>query len=419
MALRKLMQVRIMSTIEAVKKPLRGEENVRLFTANDNSQLLDSLLQVGINMPTMPNWRSALDMILREARKLVSAEAGSLYLLDGDKHLSFLAVQNDRLGTSEVSRVLLDQRLGHNSVAGFAAQTGLVLNIPNTYKLPKGAPYRVNREFDVRTGYHVESILAVPIQVGGSPAGQCVGVIELFNRIDDNGMVTSFPDSGSTGLQAMAAMAGMTIVNIRLQEELSQAQLETIICLSSAAEHRDDDTAEHVRRVSNTSGLLARLAGLDDESVDLLQMAAPLHDIGKIGIPDSILRKPGPLTPEERSEMETHTRIGQHILSKSDSKLIQLAREIAMTHHERWDGLGYPNKLAGEDIPISGRIVCIADVFDALLSKRCYKPAYSIDETVDVVRGACGKHFDPTLSQMLLDNLDQVLKPYGLGTNGL
>ncbi len=365
-------------------------------------------------MPSMPNWRATLDMILREARKLVSAEAGSLYLIDPEGHLSFVAVQNDKLGTNEVRRVLMDKQLGPNSVAAFAAETGLVLNIPNSHQLPPGAPYRVNRDFEARTGYRVQSILAVPIQVAGPQRrGLCVGVLELFNCLD-GGQIVSFPDCDSSGLKALASMAGMTIANIRLQEEVSQAQMDAIVCLSAAAEHRDDDTAEHVRRVSHTSGMLARLAGLEDGQVELIQMASPLHDVGKIGIADSILRKPGPLTPDERKVMETHTHIGARILASSDSRLMRLARQIALTHHERWDGLGYPEKLVGADIPIAGRIVCIADVFDALLSKRCYKPAYSVDETLDVVRGACGKHFDPALGQMLLENLDQILQPYGL-----
>ena len=391
-------------------------ERVRILSLNSESQLLDSLLQVGVSLPTMPNWRSTLDMILREARKLAKAEAGSLYLLDTDGRLSFVAAQNDRLGTSEVSRVLLDKELSGDSVAAFCARTGLVLNIADAGRL-EGAPYRVNRDFDARTGYRVRSILAVPIRAPGSRPNQPLGVLELFNCLNDEGDVISFPDSDSSGLQALAAMAGMTISNVRLQEELRKAQMETIVCLSSAAEHRDDDTGEHVRRVSRTSGLLARLAGLSDEKVELIQLASPLHDIGKIGIPDSILRKPGALTPHERRIMETHTGIGHKILSQSDSKLMRLAREIAMSHHERWDGLGYPNRLTGEAIPLTGRIVCLADVFDALLSKRCYKPAYSVAEATDVVRGSAGKQFDPALAEMLLENLAAVLEPYGLAAD--
>jgi len=390
---------------------------VRILSLENTAetQILESLLQVGVSLPSMPNWRATLDMILRESRKLARAQAGTFYLLDKDQ-LSFVAVQNDQLGTSEVRRILLNRELEGDSVAAFAAQTGLVLNIPDTYQLPDGAPYRINRSFEARTGYKARSILALPIRGSGTGQSQTLGVLELLNHLDQQGQVTSFPDADTSGLQALASMAGMILQQVRLQQELKQSQLETIIVLSAAAEHRDDDAAEHLRRVSHTAGLLARQVGMDEQQAELLQLAAPLHDVGKIGIPDAILRKPGALTPEERKTMETHTVIGGDILVKAKGDLLNLAREIALSHHERWDGLGYPNHLEGANTPLSGRIVCLADVFDALLSKRCYKPAYSIEETLEVVQGSSGKQFDPNLVQVLLDYLPAVLEPYELSS---
>jgi HD-GYP domain-containing protein (c-di-GMP phosphodiesterase class II) len=361
----------------------------------------------------MPNWRATLDMILREARKLASAEAGTFYLFE-ERQLSFVAVQNDRLGTSEVSRILLDRELSGDSLAAFVAQTGLVLNIPDTFHLPEGAPYRINRSFDAKTGYRARSILALPIKTMAGGQRETLGVLELINALDQDGQVVSFPDSDTSGLQALASMAGMILQQVRLQQQLKRTQLETIIVLSAAAEHRDDDAADHLRRVSHTASLLARQAGMSDQEAELLHLAAPLHDVGKIGIPDAILRKPGALSPEERKTMETHTVMGGDILGQAQGDLLCLAREVAMSHHERWDGLGYPNRLAGVDIPLSGRIVCLADVFDALLSKRCYKPAYSVEETLEVIRGSSGKQFDPELVEILLDYLPAILEPYEL-----
>jgi HD-GYP domain-containing protein (c-di-GMP phosphodiesterase class II) len=375
--------------------------------------ILQSLLQVGISLPAMPNWRATLDMILREARKLAKAEAGTFYLFE-EEQLSFVAVQNDKLGTSEVRRILLDRNLAGDSLASFVAKTGLVLNIPDSFHLPAGAPYRINRSFDAKTGYRARSLLALPITAMNGGTRETLGVLELINALDEKGQVVSFPDSDTAGLQALASMAGMTLQQVRLQQELKRTQLETIIVLSAAAEHRDDDAADHLRRVSHTASLLARQMGMSDQEAELLHLAAPLHDVGKIGIPDSILRKPGALTPEERKSMETHTLIGGNILAQANGDLLCLAREVAMCHHERWDGLGYPNHLAGEDIPLSGRIVCLADVFDALLSKRCYKPAYSVEETLEVIRGSSGKQFDPELVQILLDCLAAILEPYEL-----
>ena len=140
----------------------------------------------------------------------------------------------------------------------------------------------------------------------------------------------------------------------------------------------DAETGRHVSRMASTAAYLADQLGMDDEQVTLLRAAAPMHDVGKVATPDEILRKPGPLTPQEREEMQRHTTVGYEILSGSDSELLQMAASIALTHHERWDGSGYPNGLKGEEIPVEGRIVAVADVFDAMLSDRCYRPALPV-----------------------------------------
>jgi putative two-component system response regulator len=179
--------------------------------------------------------------------------------------------------------------------------------------------------------------------------------------------------------------------------ELEQARLEVLARLALAAEYRDDATQEHAWRIGRTCGLLARLIGLDDRQVELIERAAPLHDIGKIGIPDAILLKPGGLTEEEFAEMKRHTTIGTEILSGSSSALLGLAEQIALTHHERWDGNGYPAGLRGEEIPLPGRIAAIADAFDALTHKRPYKLAWPVDQAVREVLAQRGRQFDPHL----------------------
>jgi response regulator RpfG family c-di-GMP phosphodiesterase len=177
--------------------------------------------------------------------------------------------------------------------------------------------------------------------------------------------------------------------------ELEQARLEVLARLALAAEYRDDATQEHAWRIGRTCGLLAGAVGLDGGQAELIERAAPLHDIGKIGIPDAILLKPGGLTPSEYAEMQAHTTIGTEILSGSGSALLELAQQIALTHHERWDGSGYPTGLRGEEIPIAGRIAAIADVFDALTHERPYKPAWSVDRAVGEVLAGQGRQFDP------------------------
>jgi putative two-component system response regulator len=205
-----------------------------------------------------------------------------------------------------------------------------------------------------------------------------------------------------------------------LREELAEAQQqaienlrasrqETVERLTRAIEMHDAETGRHVGRMASIAAFLAGEVGFDREKVMLLRTAAPMHDVGKVATPDEILRKPGPLTPEEREEMQRHTVVGHEILAGSDSELLQMAASIALTHHERWDGSGYPLGLKGEEIPLEGRIVAVADVFDALLSDRCYRPAMSAAEAVETLAAERGTHFDPEIVDILLEHSDEAL----------
>jgi putative two-component system response regulator len=187
--------------------------------------------------------------------------------------------------------------------------------------------------------------------------------------------------------------------------ELEEARWETLRCLALAAEYRDDETSEHTQRVGRTATMLAERLGLEADWCELLRHAAPLHDIGKLGVPDAILLKPGKLTLEELEIVRGHPRAGARLLSGSSSALLQLAEEIAATHHEWWDGTGYPDRLAGDTIPISGRIVAVADVFDALTHGRPYKAAWTIPDAVAEVRRLSGLQFDPAIIAAF-DDLD-------------
>ncbi len=193
--------------------------------------------------------------------------------------------------------------------------------------------------------------------------------------------------------------------------QLEQAQLEMIERLSIAAEYRDDVTGNHAERVGEYSALIAQKLGLDHENVELLRQAARLHDIGKIGIPDSILLKPNVFTPEERHFMQTHTLIGQRILSGGTSKILQAAEQIAVTHHERWNGTGYPKDLAHENIPLFGRIVAVADVFDALMQTRPYKTAWSKEQSLEEIKRQSGLQFDPSVVEAALHIFENLKHP--------
>lgn len=192
-------------------------------------------------------------------------------------------------------------------------------------------------------------------------------------------------------------------------KELNDTRLEVIRRLGRAAEYRDDMTGFHIVRMSRYSQLLGRAAGMSEIDADMLLNASPMHDIGKIGIPDRVLMKPGKLDADEWTIMQTHVDIGVEILSGSSSELMNMAAEVAQNHHEKWDGSGYPRAIAGEEIPLTGRVVAIADVFDALTTERPYKKAWSIDESIEFLKEQKGKHFEPRLVDLFIEILPDIL----------
>jgi putative two-component system response regulator len=217
-------------------------------------------------------------------------------------------------------------------------------------------------------------------------------------------------------LQALADSTAVAMENVRAYQELEEARLETLQRLALAAEYRDDATYEHTKRVARTVALLAERLGQSPEQVSIIRQAAALHDIGKVAVPDAVLLKPGKLTDEEFDLMRKHAAAGADILAGSNSDVLRCAREIALTHHEWWDGGGYPAGIAGEAIPLSGRIAALADVFDALTHARPYKEAWPIADAVAEVRSLAGRQFDPAVVSAF-DELDpsRLVRPVATG----
>ncbi len=210
-------------------------------------------------------------------------------------------------------------------------------------------------------------------------------------------------------IRAVAGQLRQALALKRTVEALGRSQQRTIERLALAAEFRDSDTANHTERVSRYCALLGRLAGLDERRCELLRLGSMLHDIGKLGVPDTILLKPGPLTAPERIEMQRHTEYGYHILAAGDDELLDIAAVVALTHHERWDGAGYPRGISGTDIPLEGRIAAVADVFDAVTSDRVYRPAMALEPAITLLRDGRGHHFDPSLLDVFLEALPEIL----------
>lgn len=380
----------------------------------DVESLLVRLTKIGIALTSEQDVKSLLDRIVLEARRFTNSEAGSLYLRE-EGGLRFLVVQNDvidgraRFTTQRVFQSRLIP-LSKESLAGYVGVTGEVLNIADAYEIPAEQPYAFDPTFDQSNDYRTRSMLLVPML---TPQHDVIGVLQLINARGTTGerdeRIVPFDPRFEDLVSSMASQAAVAVRNAQLTEELKNAYRDTVIALSVAAEFRDRDTAAHIQRMSHYCKVIAEQLGLPRGDVEMILFASPMHDVGKLGVPDSILQKPGKLTSEEYSEMQKHTLYGERILSISDAEILRVSREIAATHHEKWDGTGYPHKLAGEDIPLFGRIAALADVFDALSSRRCYKDPMPLDKSLDIVKKDSGTHFDPQVVDAFLRGIDDIL----------
>ncbi|MCE1247958.1 MAG: two-component system response regulator [Firmicutes bacterium] len=235
--------------------------------------------------------------------------------------------------------------------------------------------------------------------------------VELKARITSLLKVKAYNDYMKDYQRILEEEVGRKTLELRrAMDGLKNASLETILRLARASEYRDDDTGDHIKRVSYCSEVIARNMGMSQSFVDAIRYASPMHDVGKIGIPDNILLKPGKLDPEEWEIMKTHTTIGKEILSNSEFEFVKLAEEIAYTHHEKWNGSGYPRGLKGSEIPLSGCITAIIDVFDALLSERPYKKPFPLEKALSIIEEGNGSHFDPDVVSAFMTSLDEIMK---------
>ncbi len=239
-------------------------------------------------------------------------------------------------------------------------------------------------------------------------------VFYFHNNLDGHGIIyldapSLSNDSHRQLIELFCSNIAVAYENVSLNQEIEDTQNEIIYTLGTIAEFRSKETSDHVRRVAEYAELIATKLGLPEKEIELLKLATPLHDIGKLAIPDSILHKPGKLTDGEFDVMKQHTTHGYEMLRHSKRDLLKYAAVIALSHQEKWDGTGYPNGEAGDDIHLYGRIVAVADVFDALGSKRCYKDGWELGEIVEYMQLQRGQHFDPSLIDILADNLDEFI----------
>jgi HD-GYP domain-containing protein (c-di-GMP phosphodiesterase class II) len=384
---------------------------------------LNTILQKLEKLHHIRDLSTLLDSILSETRGLAQADAGSIFLVEGGK-LKFSYVQNDTLFRNDFlankyiysnSEVAIDQ----SSLAGYVAATGESLLIADAYKLPTDVPYSFNPYFDEISAYRTKSMLIVPLTTSKNAL---VGVLELINRLGDDGTPQAFTKRQRSIVTQFAFYAGVAIERALLLRDVVYKMV------MMAAMRDPEETQPHVNRVGCYAvEIYKRWADSHDVPKaevdafqDILKMSAMLHDIGKVGIPDAILQKKGPLNEEERERMKMHVLLGACYFENPQSEWDTLAREIALNHHEHWDGTGYPGAISdaklermppsqgkkGPEIPLSARIVAVADVYDALSSKRAYKDAWEEARVLHHMREESGKQFDPEIVDIFFEIYD-------------
>ncbi|GAB1476409.1 HD domain-containing protein [Bacillota bacterium] len=328
-------------------------------------------------------------------RELVAADRCTIWLYDKAKDQLWTKVAH---GIEEI-RIPAD-----TGIVGrvFKSETEYFTN--NAYDDPS-----FNKEVDKKTGYRTKALLALPLY---DNEGKVFGAFQSVNKMTAS---EEFSKNDIDTLRMVASYSEKALSNAMLNEEIERTQKEIIFLMAEIGESRSKETGNHVKRVAEISCLLAKLYGMDDEEAELIRVASPMHDIGKVAIPDSILKKPGKLTDEEFEEMKSHTGIGYNLLENSERTIIKSSAIIAGQHHEKWNGKGYPKGLKGEEIHPYGRISAIADVFDALACERVYKPAWDHERIRNLFIEEKGNHFDPVMAQILLDNFDDfvaIIEPF-------
>ena len=356
-------------------------------------QRLTLTLQLAKSISAQTTIDSLLNHLVDATQQLIKADRATVFLVDEERGELWSRVAS---GTKTI-RIPIGA-----GIAGHVATSGEVVSIPEAYQDP-----RFNQAVDKQTGYRTHSILAAPMR---ESQGKVLGVFQALNRLEEDGSVrmSGFDSLDAELMQLLAGQASVAVENAFLYDKLRAANEDTIYRLAAAAEFKDKDTSEHLHRMSRYSEILARKLGMDEAWVEMLRLAAPMHDIGKIGVPDAVLNKPGKLDAEEWEEMKKHPIYGGEILKNPSADALILSETIALYHHEWWNGKGYPHGLAGEAIPLEARIVSVADAFDALTSKRVYKPPFTLEKALSILEEEKGTHFDPRIVEAFGEILPQI-----------
>lgn len=350
-------------------------------------QVLDLLFSYTPRIAAEKRLDNLLILMADLGRTLVMADRCSLWLLDEANNQMWTKVAH---GVDELRMPLGVGFVGHS------ARSGEPLLVDDAYNDP-----RFNPAVDRQTAYRTRSVLTIPVK---DNEGKVMGVFQAVNKRTVSGV---FSLNDLERLSLTATYSGKSLESAMLYQEIENTQREILFIMGEVGESRSKETGNHVKRVAEYCYLMARFLGLSDDECELVKLASPMHDIGKIAIPDSILKKPGKLDESEYEIMKTHAPLGYEMLGNSRRRIISASAEIAHCHHEKWNGKGYPRGLAGNDIPLFGRICAVADVYDALANDRCYKKAWPRERIIALFQEERGEHFDPRMADILLNHYDE------------
>ena len=320
---------------------------------------------------------------------LTSADRCSIWLVSDDQKTIWTKVSHGM----DAVEIPID-----SGIVGSSVRSGEKIILDNVYK-----DRRFNQDIDSQTGYLTNSMMVIPMF---NKSNEIIGALQVINKKSKEG---TFDKRDLERLSLASIYAAETLISAKLSQDIQETEKEVILTMGSIGESRSQETGNHVKRVAEYSKVLALSAGLSEEDAELLKQASPMHDIGKVAIPDAILNKPDVFTAYEREIMDTHAELGYEMTKNSDKPLFKAASVVALEHHEKWDGSGYPRGLKGEEIHIYGRITAVADVFDALGSDRVYKTAWSDGKIFNFFNEQKAKHFDPTLIDLFFENLEDIL----------
>jgi len=406
-------------------------QKTRGYAMLSEKEKLDKLTYLGIELNQVRDLDILMERVLEYARSFVNADAGSIYIKDRDEDtLQFTYTQNDTLqerlpNGEKLIYSTFTLPINQESISGYVATTGQLLNIPDVYRIEAAAPYHFGKQFDEESSYKTQSMITVPLE---TRRGDILGILQIINAQDEDRRIIPFTENDEKLMLHFASTAAVAL-------ERAQMTRSILLRMIRMSEMRDPkETGAHVNRVGGYSIEIyeqwAQRHNLPkeefDRNRDSLRMAAMLHDVGKIAISDIILKKPSRFNEDEFEIMKQHTYLGARLFLNSQSDFDEAAFDVALNHHERWDGRGYPGFIdvesgqplpgftsaegkpkgkKGDEIPIFGRVVALADVYDALSSKRVYKDAWDESDVLSTIEKEAGAQFDPELIEIFFSRL--------------